>query len=66
MSAGAGLAQVFEGLARPHLAARTLVRVLRPYEAPFPGFRFHYPSRAHPPAKLRVFIDFFRKANRRV
>jgi hypothetical protein len=36
MSAGAGLAQVFEGLARPHLA------------------------------KLRVFIDFFQKANRRV
>jgi DNA-binding transcriptional LysR family regulator len=61
---GSGVAQVFEGLARPHVAARTLVRLMRAYEAPFPGFRFYYPSRAQLPAKLRAFIEFFQKANR--
>ncbi len=61
---GLGLAQVFAGLARPHVADKRLVRVLQAYSAPFPGFHMYYPSRAQMPAKVRVFIDFFRAANR--
>ena len=52
--AGLGLAQVFEGLARPDLAAKRLVRVLPAYAAPFPGFSAYYPSRAHLPARVRA------------
>ena len=55
--AGVGLAQVFEGLAREHLARRRLVRVLDVYSAPFPGFYFfyfYYPSRAPAAARARV------------
>lgn len=62
--AGLGLAQVFEGLARPDLAAKRLVRVLPAYAAPFPGFSAYYPSRAHLPARVRAFLEFFRKATK--
>lgn len=61
---GLGLAQVFLGLARPHLTARRLVQVLTSHSAPFPGFHVYYPSRAQMPLKVRAFIDFFRAANR--
>lgn len=62
--AGVGLAQVFEGLAREHLARRRLVRVLDAYSAPFPGFYFYYPSRAHLPLRVRAFLSYFQRVNR--
>ncbi|MCY1059049.1 LysR family transcriptional regulator [Nannocystis sp. SCPEA4] len=62
--AGLGLAQVFAGLVRAPLADKQLVRVLQSHSAEFPGFFFYYPNRAHMPAKLRCFLDFFRAANR--
>lgn len=63
-AAGLGLAQVFEGLARPYLADKRLTRVLHSHAAPFPGFYFYYPTRAHMPARVRAFVEFFRKATR--
>lgn len=62
--AGLGLAQVFEGLAREQLAKRRLVRVLDEYSAPFPGFYFYYPSRAHLPLRVRSFLTYFQQMNR--
>lgn len=62
--AGVGLAQVFEGLAKEHLARRRLVRVLDDYSAPFPGFYFYYPSRAHLPLRVRAFLSYFQRVNR--
>lgn len=62
--AGLGLAQVFEGLAKPYLADKRLVRVLYGHAAPFPGFFAYYPTRAHMPARVRVFLEFFRKATK--
>lgn len=62
--AGLGLAQVFEGLARPYLAEKKLVRVLHGHSEPFPGFFMYYPTRAHMPARVRAFLEFFRKATR--
>lgn len=55
---------MFEGLARPHVAAKRLVRVLQGHSAAFPGFHVYDPSRAQMPLKVRSFIDCFRAANR--
>lgn len=63
--AGLGLAQVFAGLCRAHIAEKRLVRVLQAHGAPFPGFHMYYPNRAQMPAKIRGFLDFFQAANRR-
>jgi DNA-binding transcriptional LysR family regulator len=43
---------------RRHLADGSLVRVLRPWCKPFPGFFLYVPSRAQMPAKIRVLMDF--------
>jgi|SRR5579885_461050 DNA-binding transcriptional LysR family regulator len=55
---GLGLACLFEQQVRDDLKSGGLVRVLEDWCPPFPGFYLYYPSRAHLPLKLRVFIDF--------
>jgi len=59
---GAGLALVFEDLARPHIDSGRLVRVLEEWCEPFPGFFLYYPSRKLMRPPLRAFIDFLRGA----
>ena len=44
------------------LASGALVTVLDEWTPPFSGFYLYYPSRALMPPKLRVFVDFLRRA----
>jgi DNA-binding transcriptional LysR family regulator len=62
---GVALAVLFEDHVRPELNSGQLVRVLKEYCSPFPGFHLYYPSRVQPPLKLRVLADFLRKRKRR-
>lgn len=55
---GVGLMQHFDIVVQRHIASGALVRVLRPWARPFPGFYIYAPERAQMPAKLRAFIDF--------
>lgn len=55
---GSGLVQHMELAVRPHLADGSLVEVLRPWSAPFPGFHLYVPTRAQMPARMRALIDF--------
>lgn len=55
---GVGLVQHIDLCVRQHLADGTLVRVLRPWCRPFPGFFLYVPSRAQMPAKIRALMDF--------
>ena len=58
--AGFGLAYVPEDLARPHLAAVRLQRVLADWCPPFPGYRLYYPSRRHPSAAFALLVEALR------
>lgn len=58
--AGAGLAYVFEDMAREHLASGRLVQVLADWSYYYPGFHLYYSSRRHVPATLKAFIEFAR------
>ncbi len=55
---GVGLVQHIDLCVRHHLASGTLVRVLKPWCKPFPGFYLYVPSRAQMPAKIRALMDF--------
>ncbi|MCE4060357.1 LysR family transcriptional regulator [Pandoraea sputorum] len=55
---GVGLVQHIDLSVRHHLADGSLVRVLRPWCPPFPGFYLYVPSRAQMPAKIRALMDF--------
>ena len=57
---GAGLAFVPESYVAAHLQSGELVRMLDAWCRPFGGFYLYYPNRAHMPAPLRAFIDFFK------
>jgi DNA-binding transcriptional LysR family regulator len=46
-------------------AGGQLVRVLKEYCSPFPGFHLYYPSRAYTPLEVRLLADFLRKRKRR-
>ncbi|NOU31440.1 MAG: LysR family transcriptional regulator [Polyangiaceae bacterium] len=59
--AGAGLAYVFESVARPHIREGKLVRVLDAFCPPFPGLYLYYPSRANLAPKLQVLVDFLKQ-----
>lgn len=59
--AGAGLAHLFEHDVADLLASGALVRVLEDWCPPLAGFSLYYPSRRHPPAALRAFIDTARE-----
>lgn len=58
---GVGLAFMSEEHAAPHLASRTLVRVLEDWCQPFPGFFLYYPSRRQQPAALVALINALRR-----
>lgn len=58
---GHGLAYVLESAVAAELKVGTLVRVLEPFCAPFPGFFLYYPARRHLPTKLAAFVEFFRR-----
>lgn len=55
---GIGLVQHIDLCVRQHLADGSLVRVLKPWCRPFPGFFLYVPSRAQMPAKIRALMDF--------
>ena len=55
---GIGLVQHIDLCVRRQLADGSLVRVLRPWCKPFPGFFLYVPSRAQMPAKIRALMDF--------
>ena len=52
-----GLAFMSEEHAAPHLASGVLVRVLKDWCQPFPGFFLYYPSRRQQPAALSALIN---------
>lgn len=56
--AGAGLVLIPHFAAVPHLATRTLVRVLPDWSAPDRPIYVIFPSRRYVPTKLRVFLDW--------
>lgn len=62
---GMALMIVFEDHVRAELKSGQLVRVLKEFCSPFPGFYLYYPSRAHTPLKLRALADFLRKRRAR-
>ncbi len=51
---GVAVAVLFEDHVRPELNSGQLVRVLKDYCSPFPGFHLYSPGRAHTPLKMRV------------
>lgn len=55
---GVGLIKHLDLCVRDQLRDGSLVRVLKPWCKPFPGFFLYVPSRAQMPAKLRALIDF--------
>jgi DNA-binding transcriptional LysR family regulator len=55
---GVGIAYLFEHQVRPLIEAGQLVRLLREWTPPFPGFYLYYPSHRQVPPALRAFIDF--------
>jgi DNA-binding transcriptional LysR family regulator len=58
--AGAGLAYLFDHQVRPLVETGQLIRVLKQWSPPFPGFYLYYPGRRQLSPLLRAFIDFFR------
>jgi len=62
--AGTGIAQVFEVVARDLIEKGRLVELFPAWsEETFPLYAY-YPSRHHPAAKVRAFVDFIRAAVR--
>jgi len=57
---GVGLAFMSEEQAAPHVASGALVRVLKDWCPPFPGFFLYYPSRRQQPAALVALIETLR------
>ncbi|QBQ98794.1 LysR family transcriptional regulator [Paraburkholderia pallida] len=55
---GVGLVQHIDLCVQHQLANGSLVRVLRPWCRPFPGFYLYVPSRSQMPAKTRALMDF--------
>jgi DNA-binding transcriptional LysR family regulator len=57
---GFGLAYVPEDLARPHIAAGRLERVLEEWCPPYSGYHLYYPSRRQSSAAFAVVVDALR------
>jgi DNA-binding transcriptional LysR family regulator len=55
---GVGLAYTFEQLARPHIRAKRLKRLLTAFSPTFPGFHLYYPSRHDQPSKLKALVEY--------
>jgi len=62
---GIAISVLFEDHVREELQRGALVRVLKDFCSPFPGFYLYYPARAHIPLKMRALGDFLRKRVRR-
>ncbi|BAL26184.1 LysR family transcriptional regulator [Azoarcus sp. KH32C] len=60
---GLGISQVVESMVLDDLREGRLREVLDDYAWPMPVAHLYFASRAQMPARLRVFIDFFRAAN---
>ncbi len=60
---GTGLAYLFEQFAARDLESGVLQRVLPSYALVREAFFLYFPSRRNLPAKLRVFVDWFRGKN---
>ena len=58
--AGVGIGYVLEDRAREHFKAGTLVRLLRDWCPPFPGFHLYYPGRRQLSPALGAFIEAIR------
>ena len=57
---GVGLTFLMEEHAAPYLANGQLLRVLKEWCEPFPGYFLYYPSRRQQPAALAALIDTLR------
>src|SRR5262249_42097571 len=57
---GFGLAYVPEDLARPHIDARRLKRVLEDWCPPLPGFHLYYPSRRQSSPAFTLVVEALR------
>ena len=58
--AGGGITFGIEETFRPWIDRGDLVPLLQDFLPPFPGFFLYFPSRHHPPAKLRALIEHAR------
>ena len=58
--AGGGITFGIEETFRPWIERGDLVPLLQDFLPPFPGFFLYFPSRHHPPAKLRALIEHVR------
>ena len=57
---GLGVAYVLEHEAAPHIAAGRLIRMLKDWTPPFPGFFLYYPSRKQVSPVLTAFLALLR------
>lgn len=57
---GVGIAFMSEEQAEPHLSSGALIRVLKEWSPPFPGYFLYYPSRKQQPRALSVLIEALR------
>lgn len=57
---GVGIAYVFKQFAHRELAENALQIVLEPFSPPGEPFYLYYPHRTQMPAKLRVFVDYYK------
>lgn len=58
--AGVGIAYVLEDVAKPHLHAGRLERVLQGWCPPFPGFHLYYPSRRQASPAFALLVEALR------
>lgn len=59
--AGLGFAYTYAQYAAPAIAQGLLLPVLPDWSPMSPGFQLYYPSRRHPPAGLRAFVEMLRE-----
>lgn len=57
---GLGLAYMPEDIVAPHIAAGALIRVLKDWCPPFPGYHLYYPSRRHTSPAFALLVDALR------
>lgn len=55
--AGRGIAHLLEDYVRPSIAEGSLVELLRDWSPELPSWFLYYPSRRHPSAAMRAFLD---------
>jgi DNA-binding transcriptional LysR family regulator len=57
---GLGLAYMPEDQAQPYLADGRLIRTLKDWCPPFPGYHLYYPSRRHPSPAFALLVEAVR------